>query len=71
MGLFLKSNYRFFFVSCFDIGEFLEALGIGIGACSIFCHSFLLLNNVWKPNIGKSDKIELLSKLLSDPLIKW
>ena len=28
------------------LGMFLEALGSGIGTCSIFCHSFSLSNNV-------------------------
>ena len=40
--LFLGGHFEFFLT----LGKFLEALGSGIGTCSVFCHSFSHLNNV-------------------------
>ena len=40
------SNYRNKIVSCFSIGEFLGALGSGIGTGLFLCHSFSFSDNV-------------------------
>ena len=40
------SNYRKKYFLVLTSGNFLKALGSGIGTCSVFCHSFSFSNNV-------------------------